>query len=67
MGVNGVDWCTEGVSGPYGVRSLEIHKTGVIAFSLFIQFEAGNVTRVKFWHDLWCGDCPLREAFQELI
>ena len=32
MGVNGVDWCIEGVSGPYGVKSLEIHKTGMIDF-----------------------------------
>ena len=24
-------------------------------------------TRVKFWHDLWCGDSPLKEAFLEFF
>ena len=26
----------------------------------------GNGTRVKFWHGLWCGNCPLKESFLEL-
>ena len=25
----------------------------------------GDGTRVKFWHDVWCGDYPLKEAFPE--
>ena len=25
----------------------------------------GDGTRVKFWHDVWCGDYPLKEAFSE--
>ena len=25
----------------------------------------GDGTRVKFWHDVWCGDYPLKEAFLE--
>ena len=37
-----------------------------LMFSRFIHFDVGNGTRVKFWHDLWCGDCPLKEAFLEL-
>ena len=30
-------------------------------FSKNLQFEVGNGTRMKFWHDVWCGDCPLKE------
>ena len=37
-----------------------------LIFSRFIQFNVGDGTRVKFCHDLWCGDCPLKEAFLEL-
>ena len=25
----------------------------------------GDGTRVKFWHDVWCGDYPLKEGFPE--
>ncbi len=27
----------------------------------------GDHTRIKFWHDSWCGDQPLREHFLELF
>jgi hypothetical protein len=27
----------------------------------------GDVTRTKFWHDLWCGDTVLKEAFLVLF
>ena len=27
----------------------------------------GDGTKVKFWHDVWCGDCPLKLAFLELF
>lgn len=37
-----------------------------LIFSQFIQFNVCDGPRVKFWHDLWCGDCPLKEAFLEL-
>ena len=26
----------------------------------------GDGNRVKFWQDVWCGDCPLNEVFPEL-
>ena len=35
-------------------------------FSKFIQYDVGDGTHVKFWDDVWCGDCPLKEAFLDL-
>ena len=27
----------------------------------------GDGIKVKFWHNVWCGDCPLKLAFPELF
>ena len=34
-------------------------------FSKFLQYDVGDGTRVKFWEDVWCKDCSLKEAFPE--
>jgi hypothetical protein len=31
-----------------------------------ISFVVGDGTRIKFWHDSWCGDQPLWVQFPEL-
>ena len=31
------------------------------------QFQIGDGTRVKFWHDVWCGDNPLSMCFPNLF
>jgi hypothetical protein len=36
-------------------------------FSKFIRFEVGDGTRIRFWHDVWCGDQPLKESFLVLF
>ena len=36
-------------------------------FSKNLWFEEGNGTRVKFWHGVLCGDCPLKNTFPELF
>jgi hypothetical protein len=36
-------------------------------FSKFIKFEVGDGTQIRFWHDIWCGDQPLKECFPELF
>ena len=38
-----------------------------MTFSQYLQYEVGEETRVKFWHDLWCGDCLLKEVYPELF
>ena len=35
--------------------------------SSYIQFEIGDGTRVRFWHDDWCGDNPLSVCFPKLF
>jgi len=32
-------------------------------FGLHIWFKVGIENRIHFWHDLWCGDQSLKEAF----
>jgi hypothetical protein len=36
-------------------------------FSRFVRYEVGDGTKIRFWHDLWCGDQPLKESFSELF
>ena len=36
-------------------------------FSQHLQFDVGDGSRVKFWHDIWCGNCPLKETFPKLF
>jgi len=31
------------------------------------SFVVGDDSEVSFWHDLWCGDHPLKETFPELF
>ena len=55
------------VEDPYGVSLWKFIRWGWSTFSRFLQFDVGNGPRVKFWHDVWCGDCPLRAGFSELF
>ena len=43
-----------------------IHR-GWPSFSNHLFFLVGYGSRVKFWHDRWCGDSPLKEAYPELF
>lgn len=51
------------MSGPYGVGLWKSIRRERLTFS---RFDVGDDARVKFWHDLWCGASPLKEAFPEL-
>jgi hypothetical protein len=33
----------------------------------FTRFEVGVGSKISFWHDMWCGEQPLMEAFPELF
>jgi len=33
----------------------------------FVRFDVGDGVRTKFWHDLWCGNTFLNEAFLVLF
>jgi hypothetical protein len=36
-------------------------------FSRFIRFEVGDSSKIKFWHDVWCGDQAFKSGFPELF
>jgi hypothetical protein len=33
----------------------------------FVRFKVGDDVRTKFWHDLWCRNTVLKEAFPVLF
>jgi hypothetical protein len=42
-------------------------RRGLRVFSSLVRYEVGDGTKIRFWHDLWCGDQTLKESFQELF
>jgi hypothetical protein len=59
-------WCSN--------ETLEVYEVGLWKnirrvwgkFSNHTRFEVGDGSNVRFWHDLWCGDMALKEAFLDL-
>lgn len=35
-------------------------------FSKNIRFEAGEGSRIRFWHNLWCDDRVLKDVFSNV-
>ena len=58
---------TKAISSPYSASLWRSIRQEWETFSTNLQFEVGNGTRVKFWHDIWCGNCPLKVTFSELL
>jgi hypothetical protein len=61
------DWCTKQVERPFGVGVWKHIRRGWKIFSKFIRFKVGDGTQIRFWHDVWCGDQPLKESFPVLF
>ena len=59
-------WCTKKMNSPYGVSLWRFIRSGWLNFSKLLQYDMSDGTRVKFWKQVWCGDCSLKEAFLEL-
>ena len=66
-GVEEGNWCSNPVPGSYGVSLWKTISSGWFTFSCYVQFQIGEGTRVKFWHDVWCGDNPLSTCFLDLF
>jgi hypothetical protein len=45
---------------------VEKHYEGMGDFSKFVRYEVGDGFEIRLWHDVWCGDCTLKEAFPVL-
>jgi hypothetical protein len=60
-------WSTKGVTGTYGVSLWKHIRRGWDIFYIFTSVEVGDGSCTRFSHDIWCGDCPLKESFPELF
>jgi hypothetical protein len=59
-------WCSKEVRGPYGVGVWKCMRRGWDAFlAHHVRYEVGYCSKVLFWHDVWCGDLPLKTLFPE--
>jgi len=36
---------------------------GAGGFANHTKFEVGDGSKIRLWHDLWCGNLTLKEAF----
>ena len=66
-GSNWGGWGTKEVKDSYGVSLWKSIHRGWSSFSNHLFHLVGDGSRVQFWHDRWCGDMPLKEAFPELF
>jgi hypothetical protein len=48
-------WCSREVAGAFGVGLWKFIRKGWENFSKFLRYEVGDGSRIRFWHDLWCG------------
>ena len=60
-------WCSKEVSGPYGVGLWKHIRRGWDTFSKGVRFEVGIGSKVRFWHDAWSSDQPLKHVFPSLF
>ena len=59
-------WCSNEPLGTFGVGLSKNIRRGWEKFASHTEFEVGDGSKVRFWHDIWCKDMTLKEAFQEL-
>jgi hypothetical protein len=60
-------WCTPDVRMSYGVSLWKSIWHGWDDFFRLVKFDVGNGSRIKFWHDVWCGEVALHELYPDLF
>jgi hypothetical protein len=60
-------WFSKEIVGPFGVGVWKYVRREWGVFSRFVRYEVGDGSTIKFSHDLWCGDEPLKVTFSELF
>jgi hypothetical protein len=60
-------WCSSKLVGTYGVGLWKNIREGWGTICRHIRFQVGDGSKVRFWHDLWCGDMTLKDAFPILF
>jgi len=66
-GSMGGGWCSKEVGGSFGFGVWKSIRRGWDAFAAHVRYEIGNGSKVLFWHDVWCGEIPLKTLFPELF
>ena len=66
-GGQGNFWVSNRVNTPHGVSLWRHIRAGWDVFSQHISYTVGDGSRLRFWHDMWCGDLPLRSQFPSLF
>jgi hypothetical protein len=59
--------CSKEVGGSFGVGVWKCIRRGWDAFAAHVRYEVGDGSRVLFWHDVLCGNLPLKLLFPELF
>jgi hypothetical protein len=60
-------WYSLKPSGAFGVGLWKNIKKGWKKFPCHTRFEMGDGSTIRFWHNQWCGDVALKEAFPDLF
>ena len=60
-------WYSKLVQGAHGCGLWKSIRILVDRFVQCIQFEVGCGSRIRFWHDCWCGDQPWKMTFPLLF
>jgi hypothetical protein len=63
----GGGWCSKEVGDSFGFGVWKSIRRGWDAFAVHVRYEIGNGSKVLFWHDVWCGEIPLKTLFSELF
>jgi exonuclease III len=66
-GGQGNFWCSNRSRSPHGVSLWKHIRAGWDVFSQHTSYKVGDGSRIRFWHDIWCGDSPLRHQFPILF
>jgi hypothetical protein len=60
-------WCSSEPIGAYGVGLLKNIRRGWGKLCSHTKFEVGDGSKVRFWHDIWCEDMAVTDAFLVLF
>jgi hypothetical protein len=42
---------------------MEMYKEGMECFAHHMRYDVGDGSILLFWHDMWCGELPLKVLF----